>query len=43
MPLVYRELHLIAARYMSGERPGRVLQSTALVNEALTCFRWIAR
>ena len=34
MPLVYRELHLIAARYMSGERPGHTLQSTALVNEA---------
>lgn len=34
MPLVYRELHLIAARYMSAERPGHVLQSTALVNEA---------
>jgi RNA polymerase sigma-70 factor, ECF subfamily len=34
MPLVYRELHLIAARYMSGERRGHVLQSTALVNEA---------
>jgi len=34
LPLVYRELHLIAARYMSGERAGHVLQSTALVNEA---------
>lgn len=34
MPLVYRELHLIASRYMAAERPGHVLQSTALVNEA---------
>ena len=34
LPLVYRELHLIAARYMSGERAGHTLQSTALVNEA---------
>jgi RNA polymerase sigma factor (TIGR02999 family) len=34
MPLVYRELHLMAARYMSGERSGHTLQSTALVNEA---------
>ena len=34
MPLVYRELHLIAARHMAAERPGHVLQSTALVNEA---------
>ena len=34
MPLVYRELHQIAARHMSGERSGHTLQSTALVNEA---------
>lgn len=34
MPLVYRELHRMAGRYMSGERSGHLLQSTALVNEA---------
>jgi RNA polymerase sigma factor (TIGR02999 family) len=34
MPLVYRELHTIAARYLSRERRGHTLQSTALVNEA---------
>jgi RNA polymerase sigma factor (TIGR02999 family) len=34
MPLVYDELHLIAGRYLSRERPGHTLQSTALVHEA---------
>ncbi len=33
-PLVYRQLHEIARRYMAGERPGHMLQTTALVNEA---------
>jgi len=33
-PLVYKELHLIAHRYLAGERRGHVLQTTALVNEA---------
>ncbi|MBV9671107.1 MAG: sigma-70 family RNA polymerase sigma factor [Acidobacteriales bacterium] len=33
-PLVYRQLHQIAQRYMGGERPGHTLQPTALVNEA---------
>ena len=33
-PLVYEELHRLAHRYMSGERPGHTLQTTALVNEA---------
>jgi RNA polymerase sigma factor (TIGR02999 family) len=33
-PLVYAELHRLAARYMAGERPGHLLQTTALVNEA---------
>lgn len=33
-PVVHRELHRLAARYMAGERPGHVLQTTALVNEA---------
>lgn len=32
-PLVYRQLHQIAQRYMGGERPGHTLQTTALVNE----------
>jgi RNA polymerase sigma factor (TIGR02999 family) len=34
VPLVYRELHRLAQRYMSAERPGHTLQTTALVNEA---------
>ena len=33
-PIVYRELHSLARRYMKGERPGHSLQTTALVNEA---------
>ena len=33
-PLVYDELHRLARRYMSQERPGHTLQATALVNEA---------
>lgn len=34
LPLVYRELHSLARRYMAGERPGNTLQASALVNEA---------
>ena len=34
LPLVYRELRRIAHRYLSKERPGHTLQSTALVHEA---------
>jgi RNA polymerase sigma factor (TIGR02999 family) len=34
VPIVYQELRQIAARYLSGERSGHTLQSTALVNEA---------
>lgn len=34
VPLVYRELRLIARRYMNSERAGNTLQATALVNEA---------
>jgi RNA polymerase sigma factor (TIGR02999 family) len=34
LPLVYRELHRTARRYMAGERPGHTLQASALVNEA---------
>jgi RNA polymerase sigma factor (TIGR02999 family) len=33
-PLVYRELRRLARGYLAGERPGHVLQTTALVNEA---------
>ncbi len=33
-PLVYQELRRRAHRYMSGERAGHTLQTTALVNEA---------
>src|SRR5436309_12164046 len=33
-PLVYKELHRLAKRYMARERPGHALQTTALVNEA---------
>jgi RNA polymerase sigma-70 factor (ECF subfamily) len=34
LPLVERELHQLAHRYMSRERPDHTLQTTALVNEA---------
>ena len=33
-PLVQAELHRLAKRLMAGERPGHLLQTTALVNEA---------
>src|SRR6476659_9382618 len=33
-PVVYEELRRIARCHMAGERPGRTLQTTALVNEA---------
>jgi len=33
-PLVYRELHRLAKGYLHRERPGHILQTTALVNEA---------
>lgn len=33
LPLVHDELARMARRYMAGERPGRTLQATALVNE----------
>jgi RNA polymerase sigma-70 factor (ECF subfamily) len=35
MPLVDRELKKIARKYMRLEKPGHILQTTALVNEAL--------
>jgi RNA polymerase sigma-70 factor, ECF subfamily len=34
VPLVQAELHRLAQNYLSHERPGHVLQTTALVNEA---------
>jgi RNA polymerase sigma factor (TIGR02999 family) len=34
LPLVERELHQLAHRYLSREKPGHTLQTTALVNEA---------
>jgi RNA polymerase sigma-70 factor (ECF subfamily) len=34
MQQIYGELHRLAHRYMRRERPGHVLQTTALVNEA---------
>src|SRR5215813_11449987 len=33
-PALYRELHRIASRHLSGERHNHTLQATALVNEA---------
>jgi RNA polymerase sigma-70 factor, ECF subfamily len=33
-PIVYKELHRLARRYMQRERPGHSLQTTALVHEA---------
>jgi RNA polymerase sigma factor (TIGR02999 family) len=32
--IIYDELHRLAHHYMRGERPGHMLQTTALVNEA---------
>jgi RNA polymerase sigma factor (TIGR02999 family) len=37
MPLVYDELHRMAARYLAGERSNNSFQATALVNEV--CLR----
>jgi RNA polymerase sigma factor (TIGR02999 family) len=34
IPVIYDELHRLAARYMSHEGPGHTLQSTAVVHEA---------
>jgi RNA polymerase sigma factor (TIGR02999 family) len=33
VPIVYRELRRVAARYLSRETPGHTLQPTALINE----------
>jgi RNA polymerase sigma factor (TIGR02999 family) len=49
MPLVYQDLHRLAHRYMSSERPDHTLQTTALINEAYlrlvdqTRTRWQSR
>src|SRR5919202_5535581 len=41
MPLIYEELRRLAHRYMSRERAGHTLQTTALVNEAyLRLVNW---
>lgn len=34
MPVVYQQLHRIARRYWNGQRPGHILQPTALIHEA---------
>jgi RNA polymerase sigma-70 factor (ECF subfamily) len=34
MPLVHDELHRLAHQYMHRERPGHILQTSALINEA---------
>ena len=34
IPIVYEDLHRVAARYMRSEQPGHTLQATALVHEA---------
>ncbi len=34
LPMVYAELHRLAAAYMRRERPDHTLQATALINEA---------
>jgi len=40
-PLVYGELHALAQNYLSRERPGHILQPSALVNEAfLRLIEW---
>ena len=40
-PILERELHRVAARYMAGERRGHMLQTTALVNEVyLRLIEW---
>src|SRR3984893_13560636 len=33
-PLVYQQLHRLSHHYLSHERPGHTLQTSALVNEA---------
>jgi len=33
IPLVYEQLHAAASRYIANERPGHILQTTALIHE----------
>jgi RNA polymerase sigma factor (TIGR02999 family) len=33
-PILHQELHKVAAHHLAAERPGHILQTTALVNEA---------
>jgi len=33
-PILQHELHRVASRHPAGERPGHILQTTALVNQA---------
>lgn len=43
-PALYSELHRIASRHLSGERPNHTLQATALVHEAyLKLFEGVQR
>ncbi len=48
-PLVYRELHNLAAGQLSRERPGHTLQPTALLHDAylrlvgMNCVDWASR
>ena len=43
-PALYNELHRIASRHLSGERPNHTLQATALVHEAyLKLFEGVER
>jgi len=40
-PVLYKELHRMAHRYMRQERPGHTLQTTALINETyLRLINW---
>jgi hypothetical protein len=42
-PLVYSELHRLAAGYLRDEREGHTLQTTALVHEAYLAIRKLDR
>src|SRR5262249_32194376 len=44
MPVIYRDLHQMARRFMAGENAAHTLQASALVNQAylkhVTCVEW---
>ena len=42
LPLVYDDMHLIAARYFQRERREHTLKATALVHEAYVHFMAVA-